>query len=297
MNRKWHKGMIPYYYLVPALLGIVIVYAYPLIESLINSFMDYNLSRSPDAVYNGLKNFTALWNDPTFAQVVKNTLIYVILSVFLQFILGFLLSMLLLRPFPGKAVFQSLVFIPWAVAGFLIAIMFKWMFNAEWGVINDMLLKLGLLKEAYPFLSSPDTSLYAVVVASIWYGIPFFAIMILAALQSIPEDIYEAADIDGAHKIRQFWSITVPYIKPTLILTVLLRFIWMFNSGDLIYIMTAGGPANSSHILPTYLFEKAYVALDFGLASAIATLTGAFLIVFTITYLLVTKFERSGDFS
>ncbi len=296
MGRRWHKRMNPYYYLLPALLGILFVYAYPIVASVYNSFMDYNVSRSPDAVYQGIKNYTVLFKDSMFGLVIKNTLIYVFLSVFFQFVLGFLLAMLLLRRFPGKAVYQSLVFIPWAVAGFLIAIMFKWMFNAQWGVINDLLMKAGILSEPYPFLSSPDTSLYTTVIASIWYGVPFFAIMILASLQSIPEDLYEAASIDGARKLRQFWSITVPYIKPTLILTVLLRIIWMFNSGDLIYIMTAGGPANSSHILPTYLFEKAFVALNFGLASAIATITVAFLIVFTITYLLVTKFEKSGDF-
>ncbi|MFC4306438.1 carbohydrate ABC transporter permease [Cohnella boryungensis] len=296
MQREWRKRLVPFYYLLPALIGILFIYAYPIISSVYNSFMDYNVSRSPDATYNGIANYLKLFSDPMFPKIIKNTLIYVVLSVFIQFLLGFLLAMLLVKRFPGKSVYQSIVFIPWAVAGFLIAIMFKWMFNAQWGVINDLLMKLGILDQAYPFLSSPDTSLYTAVVASVWYGLPFFAIMILASLQSIPADLYEAADLDGAHKLRQFWSITVPYIKPTLILTVLLRIIWMFNSGDLIYIMTAGGPANSSHILPTYLFEKAFISLDFGLASAVAAITVAFLIVFTVTYLLITKFEKSGDF-
>jgi multiple sugar transport system permease protein len=296
MQREWRKRLVPFYYLLPALIGILFIYAYPIISSIYNSFMDYNVSRSPDATYNGIANYLKLFSDPMFPKIIKNTLIYVVLSVFIQFLLGFLLAMLLVKRFPGKSVYQSIVFIPWAVAGFLIAIMFKWMFNAQWGVINDLLIKLGILDQAYPFLSSPDTSLYTAVVASVWYGLPFFAIMILASLQSIPADLYEAADLDGAHKLRQFWSITVPYIKPTLILTVLLRIIWMFNSGDLIYIMTAGGPANSSHILPTYLFEKAFISLDFGLASAVAAITVAFLIVFTVTYLLITKFEKSGDF-
>lgn len=296
MHRRLRKKMVAYYYLLPALLGILFVYAYPIISSLYNSFMEYNVSRSPDATFHGFTNYVTLFKDSMFGLIVQNTLIYVALSVFVQFIFGFLLALLLLRRFPGKSVYQSIVFIPWAVAGFLIAIMFKWMFNAQWGVVNDLLLKVGILDQAYPFLSSPATSLYTAIIASVWYGTPFFAIMILASLQSIPGEVYEASDIDGAHKLRQFWSVTVPFIKPTLILTVLLRIIWMFNSGDIIYIMTAGGPANSSHILPTYLFEKAFVSLDFGLASAIAGITVAFLIIFTITYLLITKFEKSGDF-
>lgn len=296
MQRKRNHRLTPYLYLLPAMIGIALIFAYPIIQSIVTSFMNYNLSRSPDATFSGLDNFVNLFHDKVFLKVISNTLLYVVLSVLAQFVLGFILALLLLPKFPGKGLIQSLVFIPWAVAGFLVGIMFKWMFNAQWGVINDLLMKVGILSEPYPFLSSPDTSLFTAIIASIWFGVPFFAIMILAALQSIPEDMYEAADLDGANAFQQFWQVTVPFIKPTLILTVLLRFIWMFNSSDIIYIMTSGGPANSSHILPTYLFEKAYVSLDFGLASAVATITGAFLVIFTITYLLVTKFEKSGDF-
>jgi len=296
MQRKLNNRMTPYYFLVPAVLGILALYAYPIIASLINSFLNYNLSRSPDATFNGFDNFIRLFQDAVFKVVVKNTLVYVVLSVFFQFVLGLILALLLVKHFRGKGLYQSIVFAPWAMAGFLIAIMFKWMFNAQWGIVNDLLIKIGILNEPYPFLASPSTALYTVILASVWYGIPFFAIMLLAALQTIPEEMYEAADIDGAGKLRQFWNITLPFIKPTLIITVLLRLIWMFNSSDLIYIMTAGGPANATHILPTYLFEKAYTALDFGLASAVATLIGAFLVIFTLVYLLVTKFEKSGDF-
>jgi multiple sugar transport system permease protein len=296
MKRKRIKTLVPYYYLFPALLGILLIYGFPLLNSIYNSFMDYDLSRSTTATFNGLENYKTLFSDSIFIMVIKNTFIYVGLSVLIQFLLGFLLALLLLLPFPGKKVYQSIIFVPWAVAGFLVALMFKWMFNAQWGVFNDLLIKMGILDHSFAFLSRPESALYTAVIASVWYGVPFFAIMILAALQSIPEDLYEAAMIDGANAFKKFWSITIPFIKPTLILTFLLRLIWMFNSGDLIYIMTGGGPANSSDILPTYLFEKAYVSLNFGLASGISTLTVAFLVIFTLTYLLVTRYEKAGDF-
>ena len=135
-----------------------------------------------------------------------------------------------------------------------------------------------------------------VIIAMIWMGIPFFAIMILAALQSIPEDVYEAAEMDGCGVVRRFFSITIPYIKPTLISTVLLRTIWIFNSFDLVVVITDGGPANSSQTLPAYMYSKAFGSYDFGFAAAIGVVLMVILGAYALIFLKITKYDKAGDF-
>ncbi|MDD3840580.1 MAG: sugar ABC transporter permease [Clostridia bacterium] len=290
------ESLVPYWFILPAVLLVVLFYGYPFIKSLYMSFMNYNLVMEHNIYFNNFENYKGIFDDPVFGKAAVNTLIWVFYSLIIQFILGFILALLLWKPFKGRNVYQSIVFIPWAVSGFLIGIMFRWMFNAQFGVINDLLLKLGLIQENIPFLSQPSTVMIGPIAGAIWYGIPFFAIMILAALQGIPNEIFEAAEMDGASKMTRFWKIIVPFIKPTLLVTVLLRAIWIFNSADIIYVMTNGGPANSSHTLATYLFQKAYTALDFGSASAIAVVIIIFLAIYTLIYLTVSKFEEAGDF-
>jgi multiple sugar transport system permease protein len=170
------------------------------------------------------------------------------------------------------------------------------MFNEQNGLINYLLVKFGILEQGYPFLAIPNVSIYPAIVAMVWYGVPFFGIMLLAALQSIPKEIYESADIDGAGKWTQLFKITIPFIKPTIVITVLLRVIWVFNTADLIYIMTNGGPANTSHNLPSYIFNQISYSTDFGLASALGVMMLLILIVYSLLFLRATKYDDAGDF-
>ncbi len=188
------------------------------------------------------------------------------------------------------------MFLPWAFSGFVVALIFRWSFNGEYGVVNDLLKKIGLVEDSIAWLGTPGLSLLVVIFAMIWIGIPFFAITILAALQSVPTDIYEAADVDGCGILRQFFSITLPFIKPTIITTVLLRTIWIFNSFDLIMIITNGGPANSSQTLPAYMYSKAFGTYDFGFASAIGLCLMIALGAYAVAFLKVTKYDQAGDF-
>ena len=172
-----------------------------------------------------------MFSDTDFLLLLKNSLIYVIISVVAQFVLGLILALCLKTKFRGRGIYQSIVFLPWAFSSFVVGLMFRWSFNGEYGVVNDILMKMGIIKENVAWLGTPGLSLAVVIIAMIWMGIPFFRnVMILAALQSVPDDIYEAADIDGCGMFRKFFSLTLPYIKPTIIMTVLLRTIWIFNS-------------------------------------------------------------------
>jgi len=296
LNNRTKMGLEPYLFILPVLALLVLLFGYPLLNSFIMAFENYKLTAPNDIYFNGADNFKKLFSDRDIRLVIKNSFIYVITAVSGQFLLGMTLALALRKKFPGRGLYQSIVFLPWAFSAFVIGIMFRWSFNGEYGVVNDLLLKLGAIKEQIAWLGTPGLSLLVVILAMIWMGVPFFAIMYLAALQSIPADIYEAADIDGCGVIRKFFLITIPYIKPTIIMTLLLRTIWIFNSFDLIVVITGGGPASSSQTLPSYMYTRAFASYDFGLASALGILLIAMLGLYSVVFLSATKYNKAGDF-
>lgn len=296
MNLKTKKKIAPYLYVMPVLILLLIMYGYPLIKSIIMSLQDYKLTSSGSAPFNDFANFKKMFSDTDFLLLLKNSLIYVIISVVAQFVLGLILALCLKTKFRGRGIYQSIVFLPWAFSSFVVGLMFRWSFNGEYGVVNDILMKMGIIKENVAWLGTPGLSLAVVIIAMIWMGIPFFGIMILAALQSVPDDIYEAADIDGCGMFRKFFSLTLPYIKPTIIMTVLLRTIWIFNSFDLIVIITGGGPVNYSQTLPSYMYSKAFASYDFGLASAFGVLLIVILAIYAVLFLKLSNYDKAGDF-
>lgn len=300
-TKKDHKRFTksiwePYFFIAPVVLVLLLMYGSPLIESITMSMLSYKLTKLDHILWNQFENFRSIFSDPDVLKVTINTFVYVIVSVLLQFLLGMTLALALRKKFRGRNLYQAFVFLPWAFSAFVVGLMFRWSFNGEYGVVNDLLLKLGLIKERIAWLGTPGLSLLVVIVAMVWIGIPFFAMMILAALQSIPQDIYEAASIDGASRIKQFFSITIPYIKPTIIMTLLLRTIWVFNSFDLIVVITGGGPASSSQTLPGYMYSKAFSSLDFGMASAMGVIIMIALTLYAIFFMYVTKYGKASDF-
>lgn len=290
------KKIEPWLFLLPVLVILLLLFGYPLINSIIMAFQNYKLTAPNDVYFNGIENFKKLAGDPDSLMILKNSFIYVFVSVIGQFLLGLTLALALKKRFRGRGIYQSVVFLPWAFSGFVVGLIFRWSFNGEYGVVNNLLARLGLTDTNIAWLGTPGFSLAVVIIAMIWMGIPFFAIMILAALQSIPSDVYEAADVDGCGTVRQFFQITLPYIKPTLITTTLLRTIWIFNSLDLVVIITDGGPANTSQTLPAYMYSKAFGSYDFGFAAALGVLLMVILGVYALVFLKVTKYDKAGDF-
>ncbi len=282
--------------LIPGILFIAIFTYYPMIKGTVMAFQSYQLWDISKIEFIGFENFKTVFKDPYFKDTILNTIIWIVVSLFFQFNLGFALALLLKKKFKGSGIYQGLIFFPWAISGFMIGLIWRWLFNGQIGVVNDILMRIGIITTPIGFLSTPGLSLASAIVANIWYGIPFFAIMITAALESVPLDLYEAADIDGASSFYKFFKVTIPYIKPVLILTTLLRAIWILNFPDLIYSLTNGGPAGSSHILTTYMLSLLMFDQDYGKASAVGVIIMAVLISFTIFYMYITKFEESGDF-
>ncbi|WP_052487651.1 carbohydrate ABC transporter permease [Gordoniibacillus kamchatkensis] len=282
--------------LLPAVLLVFGFTYFPILKGIDVAFRNYSLFNLTDVHYVGLDNFRAVMGTPQFGTILKNTALWVIISLVFQFAIGFLLALLMRKGFRGRGIYQGFVFYSWALSGFLIGIIFRWLFNGQIGVINDLLLNAGIITERIGFLSDPKWAMFSVIVANIWYGVAFFAIMLLAALQSVPSELYEAADIDGASGFSQLFNVTIPYIMPTILSTVALRVIWIFNFPDLIYGMTNGGPAGSTHILTTYMLDKIIFSGDYGQASAIGIICIIILLLFLVFYMFATKAEKAGDF-
>jgi multiple sugar transport system permease protein len=272
----------PYLYTLPALLLICGVMIVPLGVGLTYAFHDIKLLDPSSGDFVGLDHFRELWTDPAFWQALRNTLLWTGASVSLQFSLGLILALLLNRTFPGRALVQLLVFLPWAVPSFLSGLNWAWLFNPVVGPLPHWLASLGLSSHTDNLLSDPRHALWGPIIANVWWGIPFFAITLLAALQSIPADIYEAAAIDGAGPLRRFRSITLPFLAPTIAITILLRTVWIANFADLIVIRTKGGPADSTQILASYIFSQAFQRLDFGYASAISAVLLGLLLAYSL---------------
>jgi multiple sugar transport system permease protein len=278
-------------FLAPAVAFVALFTYYPMLSGVLGAFRNWSIYNIEDQSWVGLANFEAILADPLFWKTIGNTVLWVVGSLVPQFLIGFALALWLRRRFRFRGVYQALIFFPWAVSGFLIGILFRWMFNGEFGVVNDLLMKSGLIDAPLPWLADPALAMPAIIVANVWYGVTFFAIMILAALQSVPDELYEAAALDGTTKARALWHVTIPYIRTTLTLIILLRVIWIFNFPDLIFGMTGGGPAGQTHIVTTYMIEITQQG-DYGRASALGILVLVVLMVFASFYLLATREKR-----
>lgn len=296
MSLSTKKKLQPYLYIAPVMILLLLMFGYPLIKSIVMSFQEYKLSRLDKVSWNNFENYTKMFTDKNFLLLLKNSILYVVASVLGQFLLGLGLALALNKKFKGRGIYQSIVFLPWAFSAFVVGLLYRWSFNGEYGVVNDILLKLGVVDKGLSWLGTPGLSLLVVVFAMVWIGIPFFAINILAALQSVPGEIYEAADVDGCGVFRKFFSLTIPFIKPTIIMTILLRTIWIFNSFDLVVIITEGGPANYSQTLPSYMYTQAFSSYDFGLAGAFGVLLMVILSVYALIFLKITNYDKAGDF-
>ena len=298
-RRPWLKRLAdasePYLYSAPALILIIAVMLVPLAIGISYAFRDIQLLNPFSGGFIGLEHFRDLSKDKAFYWALKNTLWWTGASVMLQFIFGLILALLLDKPFFGRSIVQALVFLPWAVPSFLAGLNWSWLFNPVIGPIPHWLYAMGLMNEPNNILSDPNYAMWGPIIANVWWGIPFFAITLLAALQAIPRDLYEAASIDGAGWFERFRSITLPFLAPTIAITVLLRTVWVSNFADLIVVMTGGGPADRTQIVASYIFTQAFKRLDFGYASAIALVLLVLLLSYSMLIILLRQTLLNKD--
>lgn len=289
VRRQMGRLLEPWLYCAPVLVLIATVMLVPLIFGISYAFRDIQLLKPFSGGFVGLDHFRALGQDKAFLGALVNTLWWTGATVFLQFALGLILALLLNVSFAGRGIAQALVFLPWAVPTFLSGLNWAWLFNPVVGPLPHWMTALGLMDEPTNILGDPSLAMWGPILAATWWGIPFFAITLLAGLQSIPKDLYEAASIDGASPIQKFFSITLPFLAPVIAITVLLRTVWVANFADLIIVMTNGGPADRTQTVSSYIFTQAYKRLDFGYASAIALVLLALLLAYSLLILVMRQ--------
>lgn len=294
-SRLLKRKLDPFLLLIPALVIVVVLIIWPIIKTFSYSVTSYSPLVKNSNVFTGLDNFKEVFQDKVFKASISFSVIYTVTVVAFQFIFGLISALLMDNMKRMKGIYRTLVFLPWALSGVLTAVTWKLMFNGDYGAVNDILLRFGILNKGITWAAKPATSRIMVIVASVWRGVPYFAINMLAALSTIPHDVKELAYVDGATNTQMFIRIILPYLKETIVLTTLLRFIWTFNDVDLVYSMTAGGPNNATLTLPVYVTRNVVDYLNYGYGSSLAVILFVVLLVFTLLYLQLGK--DSGDFS
>ncbi len=285
VRQRGGTWVLPLFLLSPALALLLGVVAYPIGRAVWLSFHRLEILRPDLSQYVGLDHYRALLSDPVLHIALGNSGLWVAGVVCFQFLGGLIGALILNQRFPGRAAIRGLALIPWATPSVLVALMWTWMLDGNYGLVNDLLVKVKILSRFHPWLAQPWSALPGVMLADVWQGVPFFAVMLLAALQAIPEELFEAARIDGASPWRVLRHVTLPLLLPTILLTLMLRVIWTANYMDLIMIMTGGGPGYNSLTVPLHAYYTAYKRLDFGSGATIAIVQVLVLAAVMVLYL------------
>jgi len=286
------KGITPYLFVLPIVLVILAIILYPLLRNISMSFFENYLARPQNNDWNNFKNYTDLFKDRYFWGSAKVTGIYISITVVLRFIIGFFVGLLLHQKLHFRGLARALIIIPWAIPDVVACLVWIQMFDFQYGIINHFLLNAHLLKEPVDWLSSIQLSLPAAMVVNVWKGTSWVAIMILAGLQNIPEDLYEAAEVDGANSFKKLINVTIPLLRPVLVAVFLLLVIWSIKDFAIIYILNRGGPVHATEVLTIYIYLKAFKDLKMGVAAAAGVILLAISMIFTVAYL---KFLDKGD--
>ncbi|MCV7231516.1 carbohydrate ABC transporter permease [Mycobacterium branderi] len=271
-------------FVAPNLIAVAVFMLFPLVFSLFMSFQNWDLFTAPKFV--GLANFRHLFTaDPLFLIAVRNTVIFTIGTIVPTVLISLAVAGLLNRKIKGIGIFRTVVFLPLAMSSVVMAVVWQFVFNTDNGLLNIMLGWVGI--GPVPWLIDPHWAMVSLCLVSVWKSVPFATVILLAAMQGIPETVYEAARIDGAREIRQFVSITVPLIRGALSFVVVISIINAFQAFDLVYVLTGrnGGPETGTYVLGIMLFQHAFAFLEFGYASALAWVMFAILLVLTVLQL------------
>ena len=278
------NALKPWLFLAPLAAALLLVAAWPLLRTILFSFTDANLSDLTMWKYVGAANYLYLFSDPLWWRAVANTLIFTLLSVGLETILGLIIALTLDAHLPGRGLVRAAILIPWAIPTVVSAKMWAWMLHDLYGVVNAVLLGIGLIDRPYAWLADPSLAMAAVVMVDVWKSTPFMALLILAALQALPQGIYEAARVDGVHPVQVFFHITLPLIRPALLVAVIFRGLDALRVFDVIYVLT--GNNENTATMSVYARQQLVDFQDVGFGSAAAT--SLFLIIAILTAIVVT---------
>ncbi|MGH2377294.1 MAG: carbohydrate ABC transporter permease [Candidatus Limnocylindria bacterium] len=291
--RHARAAVYPYLLTGPAVLLVGLLVLYPLAYVGYLSLHDYSPFRAAASTeFVALAQFARALTDPDFWHSLGVSAVWVTGSVVPQFLLGLGMALLLNERFKGRGAIRTIILMPWVVSGVVTGIIWLWLFDGTVGVFNDILQRIGLIASPVAWGLQAETTFFMVFVANAWRGAPFFAIVLLAALQGISPEVHEAATVDGAGRWARFRHITLPLILNAVIISTMLRVIWTFNYIDLLWTMTQGGPLDATQTLPLMVFQTAYRDGDFGYAAALVVLVVGVLLAFTALYWRLNRFAH-----
>lgn len=288
------RNLTRWIFVLPAMIIVGLLFIYPFFSSIFFSFTNKNLIM-PTYRFVGLDNYKAVLSDPNFFNAFFNSIKWTVFSLAGQVFAGFILALALHRVRRFKKLYRTLLIVPWAFPTIVIAFSWQWILNGVYGYLPNMIVKLGLMDAAPPFLTDTTWAFVCLVFINIWFGAPMIMVNVLSALQTVPQEQFEAAKIDGASSWQVFRYITFPHIKVVVGLLVVLRTVWIFNNFDIIYLITGGGPSNATMTLPIFAYNLGWGTKMLGRASAVTVLLFIFLLAVCFIYFsIISKWEKEG---
>jgi len=283
-------------FVLPALIYMIFMIGYPLIYNIILSFknLDVKTFKGNTAIFVGLDNYKAILADEVFRKAFGNTVQYTVFCLLIQFTIGFIFALFFSKKFPLAGPIRGLLLVAYMMPMSVTALLGRNMFGVTEGVINDILLNLGMIQKPIEWLISSKTAIWSVIIANSWVGIPFNMLLLTTGLSNIPQDVYESASIDGANGIQKFFYMTLPLLKSSMLSVLMLGLIYTFKVFDLVYIMTSGGPVNSTEMLATYSYKLSFGQYKFSMGSASSVILFLCLFVVGIGYLRLTMNEEAN---
>jgi multiple sugar transport system permease protein len=288
------RGRVGYLFILPASLILALVVLYPLVSLAWISLHRVEPLRGATQPFIGLDNYGRLLRDGELLGSLGQTVVWTAGSVVLQFGLGFVAAVILNESFRGRGIARALLLLPWAMPAIAGAFAWKWLYHAQYGLLNEVLTGIGVVDRGVNWLGDPGTAMAAAIVTNTWRGFPFMMLMLLAAMQAIPRELYEASAVDGASFGRQLRDVTLPLVRPVVFVVTLLAGIWTFNNFTYIYVLTGGGPAGRTEILITYVYRNGFEYFRFGYAAALSIVLFGLVVVFSAIY--VRLMARRGAF-
>ncbi|MBD8969815.1 MAG: sugar ABC transporter permease [Ruminococcus sp. SR1/5] len=297
-QRKLNGGAkMGFLFAIPAAIYMMIFIGYPMIQNLILSFKNvdvYSFAQPANQSFVGLQNYIELFTsgNSILAKAIINTLIFTVGSIFFQFIIGFALALLFNKKFAGCSFFRGMTMISWLLPVTVAGLLFKFMFASTGGIVNQFLTTLHIIDQPMEWLLHPKTAMIATIVANIWIGIPFNMMLLITGLTTIPADVYESCSLDGANKIQTLFMITIPMIKPAIMSVLTLGFVYTFKVFDLVWVMTKGGPVNSTELVSTYAYRLSFEEFQFSKGAAAANILFLILLCVGIFYIKLINEEE-----
>ncbi|KQW86207.1 sugar ABC transporter permease [Devosia sp. Root413D1] len=294
LSQKVWNSRFDYLYVAPALIVMLIVIGYPIYYTIELSFFNTPASLALSAKqFNGLDNYVTILTSPVFWKVTWQTVLWTVLSTFFAFMIGLGAALALHREFAGRGVLRALLLIPWVVSAVAASYVWKWLYHSDFGAISAMLTQVGWIDKPINFIDNTNTSLYALIVVNVWKEFSFAMIMLMAGLQTVPDTLLRAAQVDGASPWQRFWHVTFPHLQGVSMVTLLLLAVQNFNSFIIPWIMTGGGPAGSSDIWITHIYQLAFGRQRWGVASAYAVIL--FIVMMVLGYFYVRALTKGDD--